>query len=182
MVKNFIFLGAPGVGKGTVAQEIEKKHGIKHISTGDIFRDNIKNKTPLGLKVKAVLDSGGYVSDDLTNEIIKEVIISDQVQKTGFILDGYPRTLNQAKFLRDSGININGAILLYADEKIIMHRLTSRARGKDDTPVVIKKRLAIYNQKTKPLIDFYQKENKLIRVSAEGTIVENVELLEKEIF
>lgn len=182
MVKNYIFLGPPGVGKGTLAQLVEKKHGIKHISTGDIFRNNIKNKTPIGIKVKKILDSGEYVSDDLTNEIVKDAIFNDSVKKSGFILDGYPRTLNQAQFLKDINLEITGAVLLHASDEVILHRLTSRARGEDDTPEVIKRRLEVYNKKTKPLIDFYKKENKLIIVSSEGTIDENMNRLEKELF
>jgi len=182
MIKNYIFLGAPGVGKGTLAKLSQEKYGIKHISTGDIFRKNIKEQTELGKQVKAILDSGEYVSDELTNAIVKDAISTPEVLKSGFILDGYPRTIGQAQFLKDEGIAIEGAVLLDASDQIVIDRLVSRARGEDDTPEVIKHRLEIYNVKTKPLIDFYKNEGKLIKVVSEGNIEENMALLEKAIF
>lgn len=182
MIKNYIFLGAPGVGKGTMAQKLQEKKGIKHISTGEIFRKNIKDKTPLGLKVKDILALGEYVPDEITNEIVKMALSTEEVIKHGFLLDGYPRTENQAQFLKDNGFNITSAVLLDASDEIIMDRLISRARGKDDTPEIIQHRLEVYNEQTMPLINFYEKEGLLVRVDSEGTIEENFLKLERALY
>ena len=182
MIKNYIFLGAPGVGKGTMAARLQEEKGIKHISTGDIFRQNIKNETPLGLKVKDILAAGEYVPDALTNEIVFDALSTDEIKEHGFLLDGYPRTANQAQFLKDNNFEITAVVLLDAAEETIINRLVSRARGKDDTPEVIKHRLEVYNEQTKPLIDFYEKENLLVRVNAEGSIDENFQNLLEELY
>lgn len=183
MIKNFIFLGAPGVGKGTIAELTEKEKEIKHISTGEIFRNEMANKTKLGLEVKSIIEKGEYVPDDITNEIVKGVLNSKEVKEKGFILDGYPRTVNQSQFLKDNNIHIDGAVLLEAADDKIMARLLGRKTGRtDDSPEVISNRLKVYNEKTKPLIDFYEKENLLIRVNAEGSIEDNFKNLLKEIY
>lgn len=182
MIKNYIFLGAPGVGKGTLASKLQEDKGIVHISTGDIFRANIKNETPLGLKVKSILAAGEYVTDDITNAIVKDRLQQEDVQKNGFILDGYPRTLNQAEFLKTEGINITAAVLLDASDQVVIDRLVARARGADDTPEVIKHRLEVYNTQTKPLIDFYTKENLIVSVHSEGSIEENYDRLLKALY
>lgn len=155
MIKNFIFLGAPGVGKGTLAKKLAEDKGLVHISTGDIFRKNIQNETPLGLQVKAILASGAYVSDEITNAIVKDAIEAPEVKAKGFILDGYPRTINQAEFLKANGTHITGAVLLKASDEVVMQRLLGRAQKEnraDDTPEVIANRIAVYNEKTAPLI------------------------------
>ena len=175
MIKNYIFLGAPGVGKGTMASKVEEGKGIKHISTGEIFRDNIKNETELGLKVKSILASGEYVPDEITNEIVKDALSTEYVKKNGFLLDGYPRTINQAQFLKDNGFNISAAILLDAPDELVINRLLSRARGEDDTLEVIKHRLDVYNKLTKPLIDFYTNEKLIIKVDSSGEVEQNYE-------
>lgn len=172
MIKGYIFLGAPGVGKGTLAIKLEELKGYKHISTGELFRDAIKNETKLGLQTKAIIAAGEYVPDELTNALVKEVLDSDDVKKRGFILDGYPRTLNQSQFLKDEGYDIAGAVLLQASDKLVMDRLLNRHRA-DDDPKIISKRIEVYNEQTKPLIDFYKNENKLIEIDAEGSVEEN---------
>lgn len=182
MIKNYIFLGAPGVGKGTMAAKLQGEKGIKHISTGEIFRENIKNKTPLGVKVKAIIASGEYVPDEVTNEIVKDTLSTEYVKKHGFLLDGYPRTSNQAQFLKDNGFNITAAVLLDASDETVIGRLVDRARGEDDTPEIIKHRLEVYNKQTKPLIDFYEKEKLLIKINSEGGIEENYSRLLKVLY
>lgn len=180
MIKNkrLIFLGAPGVGKGTLAALLSERKGFKHISTGDIFRNEIRNKTKLGLQVEEILRCGGYVSDDITNEIVKGVMSNEKLQETGYILDGYPRTVAQAEFLNDINVIIDAVIVLKADEEAITKRLLKRGRP-DDTESTIKERFAIYNEKTKPLIDFYSKANKIIFVDASGEIEDNYTDVEK---
>lgn len=170
--KNLIFLGAPGVGKGTIAAILAKNKGLKHISTGDIFRNEIKNKTKLGLQVEEILRNGAYVSDDITNEIVKGVMQDESLNKTGFILDGYPRTVAQAQFLKDINVKIDAVVLLNSNEDIIVERLLKRGRP-DDTKETIKERFVVYNNKTKPLIDFYSREGKVIEIDASGDVDSN---------
>jgi len=172
MIKNYIFLGAPGVGKGTLAVKLYKEKGYKHISTGEMFRRAIKNETELGIKVKKIIAAGDYVPDELTNALVKEVLDSKKVKESGFILDGYPRTINQSEFLKENGYKLDGAILLEASDEVVFDRLINRKRA-DDNPDIIKNRIEVYNKQTKPLIDFYEKENLLIRINAEGTVEEN---------
>lgn len=179
--KGFIFLGAPGVGKGTVAAILADKKGMKHISTGEIFRNEIANETELGLKVKALLAAGEYVPDEVTNAIVKGVLQSAEVQAKGFILDGYPRTINQAEFLKNNGIKIDAAVLLSAPDELVIKRLLGRGRA-DDNAEIIENRIKVYNEKTMPLIDFYKNENLLVDIDATGTVEENYENLIKGIF
>ncbi|WKX02235.1 adenylate kinase family protein [Candidatus Mycoplasma mahonii] len=178
MIKNYIFLGPPGVGKGTLAIMLEKNKGTVHISTGAIFRDAVKNKTPIGVKVAKILSDGEYVPDEITNEIVKNRLMQEDVIKNGFALDGYPRTLNQAKFLKENKVIVNAVILLAASDKVVMERLLSRKRG-DDDPGIIKVRIDVYSKKTKPLIDYYRDEKILIEVDAEGDIAQNYENMRK---
>ena len=107
-MNNFIFLGAPGAGKGSLAVKVAEEYKIPHISTGDIFRANIKAQTPLGVKVKAIIDSGSLVSDDLTFELVKDRLAQDDC-KNGFILDGFPRTIPQAEMLETLGLELKCA-------------------------------------------------------------------------
>ena len=191
MLKNLLFLGSPGAGKGSVAARA-KSLGFTHISTGDIFRENIKNGTGLGLQVQAILASGGLVSDELTNELVKERFKEDDV-KNGFILDGYPRTIAQAKSLEDM-INIEVVINFEINKESVVTRLQGRrtcracgaiynvanlpASGKcdcsgelftrpDDEVEAIERRLAVYNEKTAPLIEYYKEQGKLRSINAE---------------
>ncbi|MBX4209690.1 MAG: adenylate kinase [Mollicutes bacterium PWAP] len=175
MIKKIIFLGAPGVGKGTLAKTLSKKENLEHISTGDIFRYNIKNNTLLGKEVKSILAAGNFVSDDLTNKIVKNTIIN----KEGYILDGYPRTINQAKFLLDL-VDIDDVILLDATDQVVIERLTLRSEKEgrtDDTPEIISKRLEVYNKQTKPLIDFFKSKGILRKISVVGSREDNFKKL-----
>lgn len=181
MIKGLIFLGAPGVGKGTLAALLAEKKGFKHISTGEIFRAEIQAETPLGLKVKSILDAGEYVPDEVTNEIVKNVLNSAEVKAKGFILDGYPRTINQAEFLEQNGIKIDAAVLLNAADEVVIKRLLGRGR-KDDSMEIITNRIKVYNEKTKPLIDFYDNKNLIVNIECEGTVEENYERLVKGLF
>ncbi|MCK5806907.1 MAG: adenylate kinase [Mycoplasmataceae bacterium] len=177
MIKSYIFLGAPGVGKGTMAKLLAEEKGMLHISTGDIFRNEIKNETKLGLEVKSIMAAGGYVPDELTNQILKGAVSTDEAKAKGFILDGYPRTLPQAKFLKENKIIINNVVLLDAPDALVIERILARGRGADDTKEVVKVRLDVYNEKTKPLIDYYKSEELLKVVDATGKIEENFKLL-----
>ncbi len=173
-----IILGPPGAGKGTQASRIAEHLGIIAISTGDIFRSNIKNETPLGLQVKEILASGGYVSDDVTNAIVEDRLAQDDCAR-GFLLDGYPRTLAQVEAL-DGMLATNGASLdhvleLTVDDDAVVARLLKRAESEgraDDTEDVIRERMAIYHRETKPLSDTYRAHGLLVEVDGLGEVDE----------
>ena len=174
MIKKILFLGPPGVGKGTIAKIASKEKKLIHISTGDIFRNETKNKTKIGLQIESIMMKGDYVSDEITNKLIEKTLKRDDIQKRGFILDGYPRTLKQAKFLESIPINLDVVVLFHASEKIIINRLLNRRR-KDDVPKTISKRLKVYELKTKNLIDFYKQKGILVNVNCENDIEKNYE-------
>ena len=173
-----IILGPPGAGKGTQAAGIAEDRGIPHISTGDIFRANIKNETPLGLKVKDILAAGGYVTDDITNEIVKNRLAEDDA-KPGFLLDGYPRTANQVEaldaMLAEKGEKLDAVIELTVDTEEVVQRLLKRAETSgrsDDTEEVIRERQELYVKETAPLAKAYTERGLLIQVDGMGEIDE----------
>ena len=176
-----ILMGPPGAGKGTQATKVADHFGIPAISTGDIFRANIKNETPLGLQVKEILASGGYVSDEVTNAIVDDRLAQDDCAP-GFLLDGYPRTLAQVEAL-DGMLATHGAALdhvleLTVDDDAVVARLLKRAESEgraDDTEDVIRERMAIYHRETKPLSDAYRERGLLVEVDGLGDIDEVTE-------
>ncbi|SEI42871.1 Adenylate kinase [Azotobacter beijerinckii] len=181
-----ILLGAPGAGKGTQARFVTEKFGIPQISTGDMLRAAVKAGSPLGLKVKSVMDSGGLVSDDIIIDLIRERIVQPDCAR-GFLFDGFPRTIPQAEALRDSGVTIDHVLEIAVDDEEIVSRMSGRrvhpASGRvyhvlhnppkvlgkddetgeeliqreDDKEETVRHRLALYHSQTKPLVDFYQK-------------------------
>ena len=181
-----ILLGAPGAGKGTQAQFIMEEYGIPQISTGDMLRAAIKNGTELGKKVKAVMDSGALVSDDIIIALVKERIAGSDCAN-GFLFDGFPRTIPQAEALQEAGVDIDHVIEIAVEDEEIVKRMSGRRvhpesgrtyhvvfnppaeEGKDDVtgePLVqrvddeeatVRKRLGVYHDQTAPLVDFYQK-------------------------
>lgn len=173
---NFILFGPPGSGKGTQSVKIAKKYNFAHISTGDIFRKNIREKTELGLKVQGIIEKGELVPDELLIEILENAM--DQFENVqGFVFDGFPRTIQQAKDLnmmlakRNEAVSLVLALEVNDDE--ILTRLLKRAElegRKDDTKEVIENRISIYNNQTQPLIDFYTKEDKFTAVEGIGSI------------
>lgn len=184
-----VLLGAPGAGKGTQATKIAEAFKIPHISTGDIFRKNLKEGTPVGLKAKAYIDKGQLVPDEVTNEIV-ELRLKEADCKDGYLLDGFPRNIMQAEALEkmcapDKVINLD------VDLKALADRLTGRRvcakcgesyhistkkdnvctrcggeliQRADDTLETVNKRLSVYEQSTAPLIEYYEKKGKLLRV------------------
>ncbi len=180
-----ILLGAPGAGKGTQAKLIMEKFGIPQISTGDMLRAAVKAGTPLGLKAKDVMSSGGLVSDDLIIALVKERIQAPDCER-GFLFDGFPRTIPQAEALLEEGVAIDYVVEIHVDDEEIVNRLSGRRvhepsgrvyhvdhqppkeSGKDDVtgePLVqreddkeetVRKRLAVYHEQTEPLVDFYK--------------------------
>ncbi len=186
---NFIFLGPPGAGKGSLAVKAAAEYGIPHISTGDIFRAAIKNETPLGLKVKAIIDAGSLVSDEITCALVKERL-EEPDAKNGFILDGFPRTIPQAEAF--SAICTDVAVVNFqiSDEAVIKRLSTRRVCKKcganfniltlppkkegvcdacsgelfqrdDDKQDSILHRMNVYREQTEPLIDFYRQKGQL---------------------
>lgn len=173
---NLILFGPPGAGKGTQAIKIAGKFGWKHVSTGDILRSEVSQGTPLGLKVKAVMEAGQLVSDDLLIAIMESVFVNNTTVK-GFVLDGFPRTLKQAQELDQmlakhrEGVSL--VLALEVNEEELVTRLLKRAQEqgrKDDTEEVIKNRLVQYHQHTKPLIDYYIEKKLYREVHGVGSI------------
>ena len=173
-----IILGPPGAGKGTQAAKIAAEYGIPAISTGDIFRANIKNETPLGLQVKEVLASGGYVTDEITNAIVRDRLFEDDAER-GFLLDGYPRTAAQVEaldaMLAEHDHALDAVLELTVDEDAVVERLLKRAKvegREDDTEDVIRERQAIYRRETAPLTEVYSARGLLVQVDGMGSVDE----------
>jgi adenylate kinase len=182
-----ILLGAPGAGKGTQAQFLMAKHSIPQISTGDMLRAAIKAGTELGKQAKAVMDAGQLVSDELIIGLVKERVAEEDC-KAGFLLDGFPRTIPQADAMKENGISVDHVIEFDVPDEVIVERMAGRrvhsgsgrvyhlvynppkVEGKDDVTgddlairpddeeATVRKRLAIYHDQTKPLVDYYQAE------------------------
>ena len=187
---NIILLGAPGAGKGTQASKIADTYGLPHISTGDIFRENIKNQTEIGVLAKTYIDKGQLVPDEITCKIVEERISRSDCEN-GYMLDGFPRTIAQAEAL-DKIADIQIVINIDVDHALLMDRLCgrrvckdcgesyhlSRLNGattcsrcggelyqrKDDNPETVQKRLNVYNAQTAPLIDYYKTKGLLFNV------------------
>ena len=180
-----VILGPPGAGKGTQAARIAGSFGIPAISTGDIFRANIKNETPLGRQVKEVLASGGYVTDEITNAIVRDRLREDDAAQ-GFLLDGYPRTLAQVDaldaMLAEDGHALDAVLELTVDEDAVVQRLLKRAEleGRvDDTEEVIRERQAIYRRETAPLAGVYAERGLLVQVDGMGEVDEVTARIDK---
>jgi len=159
-----VLLGPPGAGKGTQAQKLAEKLGIPHISTGDLFRDNISNATELGLQAKKYLDAGDLVPATLTNALVDDRIDAPDAAD-GFILDGFPRSVEQAEALNDMlaarNTKLDAVLEFRVSEEELLDRLKSRGRA-DDTEEVILNRMKVYRDETAPLLDFYQDELKTV--------------------
>ncbi|MGZ0211931.1 MAG: adenylate kinase [Actinomycetales bacterium] len=171
-----LLIGPPGAGKGTQAARLAEIYGVPAISTGDIFRSNVKNGTELGNKAKAFMDAGDNVPDSLTNALIRDRLEDDDA-KNGFLLDGYPRTTDQVReldaFLATHGAALDVVVELEADPEIVIGRLRKRAleQGRsDDTEDVVRYRLEVYSEQTAPLITTYADRGVLVTIDALGEI------------
>lgn len=185
---NLVLFGKPGAGKGTQANFLKEKYNLKHISTGDVFRYNIKNGTELGQLAKTYIDKGDLVPDQVTIDMLR-----DEVEKNpdadGFIFDGFPRTGAQAKaldtLLKEKDMQIHATIALDADDQVLIKRLLERGKvsGRTDDQDVdkIKNRFEEYNEKTAPLIEYYQEQDKFHRVNGIGSIEEITQRLSEVI-
>jgi adenylate kinase len=173
-----LLIGPPGAGKGTQASKLSEVFGIPAISTGDIFRANVKNETPLGLEAKSYMDRGAYVPDELTNKLVRDRLQNPDCAN-GFLLDGYPRTADQVNelddILKETNSSLDAVIQLTADTDEVVKRLAKRAieQGRsDDTEDVIRNRMAVYEDQTAPLISMYAARGSLIMVDGLGEIDE----------
>ncbi|MEN9608675.1 MAG: hypothetical protein RLZZ06_606 [Actinomycetota bacterium] len=173
-----LLIGPPGAGKGTQAVKLAEAFSIPAISTGDIFRENVKNETELGTQAKAFMDRGEYVPDSLTNALVRDRLDWDDAVN-GFLLDGYPRTADQVeeldRILSDKGESLNAVVLITADSDEVVRRLLGRAaeQGRaDDTEDVIRRRLEVYAEQTAPLIEVYSKRNLVVEVDGLGAVDE----------
>jgi adenylate kinase len=171
-----LLIGPPGAGKGTQASSLAQHFGIPAISTGDIFRANVKNETELGVLAKGYMDRGEYVPDSLTNALVKDRLAQPDAQK-GFLLDGYPRTVDQVEeldgFLAEMGQKLDVVVQLTADSEELIRRLLQRAseQGRaDDTPEVIRKRQEVYEEQTAVLIDIYNSRSLVAKINGLGEI------------
>jgi adenylate kinase len=177
-VSRFLLIGPPGAGKGTQAARLAESYGIPAISTGDIFRYNVKNETELGKLAKSFMDRGEYVPDSVTNDLVRDRLNMDDAA-AGFLLDGYPRTADQVNeldsILDERGKSLDAVILLTADTDEIVRRLLNRAieQGRaDDTEEVIRRRLEVYEAETAPLTSVYAGRGLVIMVDGLGAIDE----------
>ena len=167
-----VLLGPPGAGKGTQAEKLAEKLQIPHLSTGELFRHNISTGTKLGLEAKRYLDAGDLVPSELTNELVDDRL-NDPDTNEGFILDGYPRSVGQAKALHDMlerrGTQLDAVLEFRVSEDVLFERLKARGRA-DDTDEVIHNRMNVYRDETAPLIEYYRSELKT--VDAVGSVDE----------
>jgi adenylate kinase len=180
-VKNgtrLLLIGPPGAGKGTQALELSRAFGVPAVSTGDIFRANVKNETPLGLLAKSFMDAGNNVPDSLTNDLITDRLADEDCAR-GFLLDGYPRTTDQVRHLddflatHDSALNV--VVQLLAEPDVVVERLRKRAldQGRsDDDEAVVRHRLEVYSEQTAPLIDVYTDRGLVVAIDGIGEISE----------
>ena len=173
-----LLIGPPGAGKGTQASILSSIFHIPAISTGDIFRENVRNHTELGAKAKAFMDAGDNVPDSLTNDLVRDRLGHEDC-RSGFLLDGYPRTVSQVEaldaFLAAGGHRLNAVVELVADVDVVVARLSKRAteQGRtDDDETVVRHRLEIYRKQTSPLIDVYGQRGVLVSVNGIGAIDE----------
>ncbi|NAS32313.1 adenylate kinase [Flavobacteriaceae bacterium R38] len=181
---NLVLFGKPGAGKGTQANFLKEKYQLVHISTGDVFRFNIKNETELGNLAKSYMDKGDLVPDEITINMLNAEVEKNP-DANGFIFDGFPRTTKQAKALDDllasKNIAVNATIALEANDEVLIERLLERGkssgRSDDQDEGKIRNRFDEYNQKTAPLIDYYKNEEKFFSVDGIGSIEEITERL-----
>lgn len=169
-----IIFGPPGAGKGTQAKLISEEYDIPHLSTGELFRSAIKNETELGKKVKSILDAGNLVPDETVVDLVEEELQNDKYEN-GYILDGFPRTVPQAKafdnLLESKGKTLTSFLVLEVPEKELIERILSRGEGRsDDTREGIKKRLGVYRKETKPVLEYYREKGKVERIDGVGSI------------
>lgn len=181
---NIVLFGKPGAGKGTQAEFLKEKYNLTHLSTGDIFRFNIKNETDLGKLAKSYMDNGDLVPDEVTIKMLESEVDANP-NSSGFLFDGFPRTLAQASaldlFLESKGQQITATVALEADDDILVQRLLERGktsgRSDDQDEEKIRNRYQEYNEKTAPLTGYYKNQGKYYEVNGIGSVAEITERL-----
>jgi adenylate kinase len=167
-----VLVGPPGAGKGTQAERIAERLEVPHISTGDLFRANLKQETPLGVEAKRYMDAGELVPDEVTVAMVRERLAESDAAK-GFILDGFPRTASQgeslAALLAENGTELDAVVEFAVSDEVVVQRLLGRGRS-DDTEDVIRRRQQVYRDETSPLLEYYR--DKLVSVDAVGSVEE----------
>lgn len=173
---NLILFGPPGAGKGTQSQFLREKYGLTYISTGEILREEIAAETELGLQVKEIISKGNLVSDEIVADIIENKIAKN-LQSSGFLFDGYPRTVKQAEtltnILKKFNMELSGVLSLEVPEELLIERMLERGKTSgraDDNIDSIKHRFVEYDNKTKPVLDYYKDSGKLYAINGVGAI------------
>ena len=185
---NIVWFGKPGAGKGTQAEFLKEKYKLTHISTGDVFRFNLKNDTELGKQARVYMDAGDLVPDELTTKMLIDEV-NKHSDTNGILFDGYPRTLAQAEaldaFLVSIGSKVAATVALEADDEILVQRLLERGKTSgridDQDESKIRNRYEEYNEKTAPLISYYEAQNKFHSVNGIGSIAEITDRVSKVI-
>lgn len=182
---NLILFGPPGAGKGTQAEKLVEHFDLPHLSTGNIFRSNIQNKTPLGQKVKSILDSGKLVPDETVVELVADELDKDKYDD-GVVLDGFPRTVGQAEaldqYFEANGKQVDAFVTLDVPEEELIGRILSRGEGRtDDTPEKIKTRLQVYRKETEPVLNYYKQQGVVEEVNGVGDVDEIFERIKEAV-
>ncbi|MFN1835551.1 adenylate kinase [Balneola sp. MJW-20] len=182
---NIILFGPPGAGKGTQAKLLQEEFQIPQLSTGDIFRAAIKNETPLGVKVKSILDAGELVPDQTVVDLVADELKKEKYSG-GYILDGFPRTVPQAeafdRMLENNNASLDAFIELSVPEEELVKRILSRGEGRsDDTEDKVKNRLSVYQNETKPVLNHYQKQDLVKHIDGIGTVEEIFDRIKSEL-
>lgn len=174
-----VMLAPPGAGKGTQGERIASRYQVPHISSGEVFRQEVEKNSPLGQRLRGYLDAGDLVPDDLVLDILMERVIEAAANDGGYVLDGFPRTLPQAKAAFEMAVNatakVTAQVVLYLDAppEVLMERLTRRGEGRaDDSAEVARHRLEVYAKNTQPLIDYYSGRGIVVRIDATPAIDE----------
>ncbi len=175
-----LLIGAPGSGKGTQADRLSEHYSVRHISSGDLLRKHVRDETPLGQLIKRRVESGDFVSDGIVMDMLRKPVLA-AAEAGGYILDGFPRSVAQAKVAyvvaRELGVAVQAAIHLDVPRDELIRRLLARRRGAEDTPEVIGHRLDVYDRETVPLVDYYNQREWLVNVEGSRPVDEVTQMI-----